>query len=86
MGINNSKRVWVGVIGGWMAGYFDVKVSTALKGLCEEIGTNYLTAKDKLPKDSNGPVTLYSGVGVEKRAWSVIRVKVRKVAGRGKGG
>jgi hypothetical protein len=86
MGINSPKKVWVGVIGGWMSGIFEVRASTTLKGLCEEIGTNYETAKDRVGVGGEGPVTLYEGVGDEKRAWSVKRVEVRKVLGRGKRG
>ena len=84
MGINAPKKVWVGAIGGWMSGFFEIKVSTTLKGLCTEIGVGYSGAKDKVG-GGDGPVTLYSGTGVTKQAWSVVRVKVAKVVGRGFG-
>lgn len=65
-----------------MTGVFRVKVASTLKGLCEEIDSNYNTAKEKAG-GGNGPMTLYSDDGGVRLAWSVVKVPVKKVSGRG---
>lgn len=76
-------KVWVSFRGGFGLGLSEVCCSTTLKGICEAVETSYGTAKGKIG-GGDGPVTLYGlGNGDEGKAWTVVRVTVRKVKGRG---
>ena len=70
-------KIWVGVSGNIG---FEVKASTHLKGLCEQTGVSYSTAKSK---SGNGRFTVVSGDMVEMKLWYFEEVELVKIKGRG---
>lgn len=78
MGNNTIKTVWVGILGMY-PGHRVLKAATNLKGLCDDTGASYSTAKSK----GDGPFEIWSGDGPDRVMWEFVKLTVRKVGGRG---
>ncbi len=73
-----GDRIWVGIRLGGIPGGNDVIARTNLKGLCDDSGVSYNTAKVKAVKDD--VLSLRSGDG---GLWGFYRLELGKVGGRG---
>ena len=70
-------KIWIGVSG--MIGV-ELKASTHLKGLCDQTGVSYSTAKSK---KGAGRFTIVSGDMVDMKTWHFEEVELVKIKGRG---
>jgi len=70
-------KIWVGVSG---IIRFEVRVSTHLKGLCDQTGVSYSTAKSK---KGSGRFMVVSGDMDDMKTWYFEEVELVKIKGRG---